>query len=93
VRRPGESGGCTARAISQRDACNLRRTKARRLASGVPKERRLAGAGLAADDEHGALCAAHVREQPIERRELGRSARKRGQAIGRHPGASLRADP
>ena len=59
------------------DACDPRDSEAGCLVAAVAQERRLANAGIAPDDEDGALALADVREQPIECLTLAGPAPKR----------------
>jgi hypothetical protein len=58
--------------------------EAGRLLGGVAHERRLAHAGLAADDEHGAARAARVGEQPVQRLTFAGSAAERRRCLRGH---------
>ena len=71
------------------DAGDLDDPEPRRPLHRVSQERGLADARLAPDDQHGAVPAAHVLEQPIQLRALAGSALQLRQALGSHPGASL----
>ena len=62
------------------DARDLRDTEAGRLTSAVVHHRRLADARLAGDDEHRALSAANVRQQPVERVALAGTAQRHRRA-------------
>ena len=63
------------------DAGDPRDAKAGRLPGAVVQERRLADARLAADDQHRALAAADVLQQPVERLTLaGAPQQERGTA-------------
>ena len=65
------------------DAGEPRDAEARRLPGAMVQQRRLADARLAADDQHRALAAAHVLQQPVERLALAGSAQQdRGTARG-----------
>jgi hypothetical protein len=52
--------------------------------NGVTQQRRLADARFPADDDHGALPAAHVVKQPIQQRTLTRPAPEPRRALGSH---------
>ena len=65
------------------DAGDPRDAEARRLPGAVLQQGGLADARLAADDQDGALAAAHVLQQPVERLALAGSAQQhRGTARG-----------
>ena len=65
------------------DPGDPRDAEARRLPRAVVQERRLADARLAAEDQHRALAAAHVLQQPVERLALAGSPQQdRGTARG-----------
>jgi hypothetical protein len=60
------------------DAGDARDAKARRLPSAVVQEGRLADARLPAEDQHRALAAADVLQQPVERLTLAGSPHQHG---------------
>ena len=66
------------------DARDLRDAKARRPRSGVAQQRGLADARLAAHDEHRALAAAHVLQQPVQHLALALPAPKTLPTLGGH---------
>jgi 3-oxoacyl-[acyl-carrier protein] reductase len=81
------------------DARNLRDTEAGRLPGAVMQEGRLADSRLPPDDEHPAVAAANVLQQPVERLALAGSAQQHRRARGGHrkrkrrPGMEPRGTP
>jgi hypothetical protein len=61
------------------------------MTSGVPEQLRLSDAGLASDDQDGALTLAHVCEEPVEQCALAGPVEKPGRkADGHLPGNANR---
>jgi hypothetical protein len=71
------------------DTCDLRDTKARSLSYGVPQQRRLPDAGLATDDQNGAVTPAHIRQQLVEHFALASPAQETWSTVGGHLTTSL----